>query len=99
VRVVLCSKDDEHLGYRGFAEERTHVQLEGVLGDRIVTDLETGRAVPFYVPTYHDGRLTCAPGYYTNEDEALAAGALQPEAAARPVARRGGLPHIRTCGF
>lgn len=99
VRLVLCSKDEEHLGYRGLAEERTHVQLECVLGNRIVTDIETGRAVPFYVPTDLDGRLTCAPGYYTNENEAVAAGELQPEATARPVARRGGLPQIRTCGF
>ena len=99
VRVVLCRKDDERLGYRGLAEERTHVQLERVLGNRIVTDIETGRAVPFYVPTYLDGRLTSAPGYYTSEDEALAACELQPEPGAQPVARRGGLQRLRTCGF
>jgi hypothetical protein len=98
VRVVLCSKDDEHLGYRDLAEERTHVQLEEVLGNRLVIDIETGRAVPFYVPTYLDNRLTCAPGYYNDEDEAIAAAELQPELGAQPVARRGGLP-LRTCGF
>jgi hypothetical protein len=99
VRVILCSSNDERLGYRGFAEEREHIGLEHPLGSRTVIDIETGRAVPFYVPTYLDGRMTKAPGYYTDKDEALAASELQPEGAEREVATRGGLRQSRTCGF
>ncbi len=99
VRVVLCSKEEEHLGYAGLAEERAHIDLEQSLRGRTVLDLETGRAVPFYVPTYLDGRRTRAPGYYIDEDAALAACELQPKEWDRHVARRGGLSQLRTLGF
>jgi hypothetical protein len=99
VRIVLCSKEDEHLGYDGLAEERAHVGLERPLGGRTVIDLETGEPIPFYVPTYLDGRRTQAPGYYTDEQEAIAAGELQPDGEGREVAVRGGLSQYRTFGF
>jgi hypothetical protein len=99
VRLLLCSKDDEHLGYPGLAEERTHVYLDRPLGDRKVIDLETGCGVPFFVPTYTNNRLTKAPGYYTSEAEALAAAELQPEDRAQPVEMHGGLHRYRTFGF
>jgi hypothetical protein len=81
------------------AEERTHVHLERSLTDRTVIDIETGRAVPFYVPTYLDGRRTKAPGYYEDKYQALASTELQPARGEREVPRRGGLSRLRTFGF
>jgi hypothetical protein len=74
VRVITCRSDDpvDRLGYPGYAEERHHVSIEAPLGDRTVLDHQTGRPMPFYVPTHDNGRPTKAPGYYTDPDAARA---------------------------
>lgn len=68
VRVVVCWRDDgddQRYRYPGFAEERTHAYLNAPLGVRTVIDFETGKPVPFYVPSWLNGHRTKAPGFYT----------------------------------
>lgn len=55
--------------------------------------------MPFYVPTYYDGMRTVAPGFCTDQEEAIAASELEPDDRSRPIIRRGGLPRMRTFGF
>ena len=80
VRVVLCYRDDlvDAQPAQGFAEERTHRDLDRPLADRPVIDFETGEAVPFYVPTWRDGHRTTRPGYYTDRAASIAAAELLP---------------------
>ncbi len=72
--VIACRSADpmDRLGYPGDAEERHHVWLEVPLRDRSVIDRQTGRPMPFYVPTFWNGQPTKAPGYYTDLDAARA---------------------------
>lgn len=36
-----------------------------------MVDYETGKPMPFCVPTHENGRPTKAPGYYTDREAAL----------------------------
>jgi hypothetical protein len=102
VRVVVCRRDDddERSWYPGFAEERTHTYLEAPLGDRTVIDFETGKPIPFYVPTWLDGHRTKAPGFYTERQEAIAGGELLPRSEdCSPLVLRDALARTRTIGW
>lgn len=102
VRVITCRSDDraDRLGYPGYAEERHHVSIEAPLGGRVVLDHETGRPIPFYVPTYESGRPTKSPGYYTDPDAARAGRELVEDITDRQARRRRNAPRLsRTLGY
>jgi hypothetical protein len=102
IRVITCRSDDpeDRLGYPGYAEERHHVWIETPLGDRTVLDHETGRPMPFYVPTYWNNRPTKAPGYYTDPDAARAGWELVEDIDDRETRPRHNAPRwSRTLGY
>jgi hypothetical protein len=102
IRAIACRSDDplDRLGYPGYAEERHHVWIETPLGDRTVLDYQTGKPMPFYVPTYENNRPTKAPGYYTDPDAARAGGELVEDINDREPRRRHNAPRrSRTLGY
>jgi hypothetical protein len=102
VRVVACWRDDDdqHYRYPGFAEDRTHVYLDATLAERTVIDFETGKPIPFYVPTWLDGHRTTAPGFYTERQEAIAGAELLPRSEDdSPLVVHNALARSRTIGW
>jgi hypothetical protein len=103
VRVVVCRSDDDDdqlRPYPGFAEERIHAYLDAPLADRTVIDFETGKPVPFYVPTWLNGHRTTAPGFYTERQEAIAGAELLPRSEDdSPCVVRNALARSRTVGW
>jgi hypothetical protein len=103
VRVVVCWRDDDddqRYWYPGFAEGRTHAYLDAPLADRTVIDFETGKPVPFYVPTWLNGHRTKAPGFYTERQEAIDGAELLPRSEDdSPLEVRNALARSRTIGW
>jgi hypothetical protein len=103
VRVVVCRRDDDddqRHWYPGFAEERIHAYLDAPLADRTVIDFETGKRVPFYVPTWLNDHRTKAPGFYTERHEAIAGAELLPHSEDdSPLVVRNAMARSRTIGW